>query len=139
MCIRNPEPANPAVSTLLVLPAVLSALTLAAHFLRNGHLVLTASGLAVALLLVVVRRPWVVRAAQTVLLLGTLEWSRSAGALLNERLTAGQPYTRMLVIMYGVAAFGAGSALLLNAAPVRRLYQFPLRAAREESPAGFPP
>lgn len=127
------------MSTLLVLPAVLSAMALAAHFLRNGHLIFTAAGLAVVVFLLVVRRPWAVRYAQTVLLLGTLEWSRSAGALLNERLNAGEPYGRMLLIMYGVAAFSGASALLLNAARARHLYRFPPRAAGAESPAGSRP
>ncbi len=109
---------------LLLLPAILSALTLAAHFLRNGHLVLTALAAVVPVLLVV-RRRWVVRYAQTVLVLGTLEWSRSAGEILHERLLEGQPYVRMLVIMYGVAAFGALSALLLQSARVTRRYPRP--------------
>ena len=119
---------------VVLLPAILSALTLAAHFLRNGHVLLTAIA-AVIPLLFLVRRRWVVRYAQTVLGLGTLEWSRSAGEILHERLLEGQPYVRMLVIMYGVAAFGAFSALLLQSARVKRRYPPPAKGPAEPTAA----
>ena len=115
---------------LILLPAILSALTLAAHFLRNGHVVLTAVVAAIPFLFLV-RRRWVIRYAQTVLALGTLEWSRSAGEILHQRLLEGQPYVRMLVIMYGVAIFGALSALLLQSMRVKRRYPLP-----DGAPAG---
>lgn len=110
---------------LILLPAILSALTLAAHFLRNGHVVLTTLAAAIPFLFLV-RRRWVIRYAQTALALGTLEWSRSAGEILHERLLEGQPYARMLVIMYGVAAFGALSALLLQSRRIKRRFPPPV-------------
>jgi hypothetical protein len=112
------------MTALLLLLPVLSALTLAAHFLRNGHLLLSAAAVAFPILLVALRRRWVVRYGQLLLAVGTLEWSRAAGALLHERLAQGLPYVRMLVILYGVAAVTAASLVLLRATPIRRRYGF---------------
>lgn len=115
-----------------LLPVVLCALTLTAHFLRNGHFILAALTLAIPLLLFV-RRRWVVRYAQVALAIGTLEWSRAAGALLHERMLDGKPYLRMLLIMYGVAAATAASIFAFRNARLRERYG--LGAPRSGQPA----
>ena len=61
---------------LLYIPVVLSILVLGAHFLRYGSEI----GVFAALLLIALlflRRPWVARLMQAVLVLGTLEWLRT--------------------------------------------------------------
>jgi hypothetical protein len=87
----------------LVLPAALSLLVLAAHFLRNGHLALVAASL-VACALLSVRRPWAARTLQILLALGAAEWIRTLVALVVERQAEGRPFARMGAIL-GTVAF----------------------------------
>ena len=97
---------------LRTIPAVLSGLVLGAHFLRGGNVLLVGACLAVALLALVPRS-----AARTVvrvaLLLGVVEWLRTAYRLTEMRMALGESYGRMLVILLGVAAFAAWAAWLL--------------------------
>jgi len=106
---------------LLYVPVVLSILVLGAHFLRYGNSI----GVLVALLLVALlflRRPWVARLMQVVLVLGTLEWLRTMYELGHIRALHGQPYGRMLVILGIVAAITLCSALLFQSRTLRKIY-----------------
>lgn len=106
---------------LLALPIFLSSLLLAAHFLRGDHtFFLLLALLAPALLLV--PRGWAKRLLQLLLLGGAVEWLRAAGLILLERLAAGQPYFRMLLILGLVALVTGGSALLLELPRFRRRF-----------------
>lgn len=96
-------------------PLILSALVLAAHFLRTGNLVVVALILCAPLLLLV-RQRWVVIALQVGLGVAALEWIRTAVTIAQERAATGAPTTRMFVILGGVALFTALSAL-----PLRRV------------------
>ena len=102
----------------LLLPAVLSLLVLAAHFLRGGHLVLVGLALAAAAL-VAVRRTWAARALQVVLALGAIEWVRTLAALVAERRADGRPFLRMAVILGSVALVAALSALAFRTRRLR--------------------
>lgn len=105
------------LDVLLAVPAVLSALVLAAHFLRGQSL----TGVAVALLiipLVMVPRMWARRMAQVMLVLGSLEWLRTMWALMHLRQEIGQPWQRMAIILGSVAAFTLLAAVLLAVRPV---------------------
>lgn len=97
----------------LALP-VLALLLLAAHFYRGGLLVPAAGSCALVALLFV-RRPWASSVLQAVLLLGTLEWLRTAWALASRRADLGQPYGRLLLILGLVAAVTAVAALAVRA------------------------
>jgi len=107
---------------LLFLPVILSALLLAAHFLRGGHLLPVAACLAVGLLLAA-RRRWVARLVQAGLLLGALEWVRTLVAIVIARRLAGSPWARLALILGGVALLTAASALVFRSAPMRRRYR----------------
>lgn len=103
-------------------PVVLSILVLGAHFLRFGNWL----GVFAALLLIVLlflRRPWVARLMQAVLVLGALEWLRTAYELGHIRALHGQPYGRMLVILGIVAAVTICSALLFQSKTLRKIYR----------------
>jgi hypothetical protein len=100
---------------------VLSILVLGAHFLRYGNSI----GVIAALLLVALlflRRPWVARLIQVVLVLGTLEWLRTMYELRHIRALHGQPYGRMLVILGIVAAVTLCSALVFQSKTLRKTY-----------------
>ena len=106
---------------LLLLPVVLSLAVLGAHFLRYGSSI----GVLAALLLIALlflRRPWVARVMQVVLVLGTLEWLRTMYELGHIRALQGQPYGRMLVILGIVAAVTLCSALLFQSKTLKKMY-----------------
>ena len=106
---------------LLHIPVVLSLLVLGAHFLRYGNWI----GVLFAVLLLALlflHRPWVARLMQIVLVLGTLEWLRTAYELGHMRALHGQPYGRMLVILGIVAAVTLCSALLFESKTLRNTY-----------------
>ena len=106
---------------LLLTPVVLSLLVLGAHFLRYGGWVgVFATLLSIALLFV--RRPWVARVMQVVLVLGTLEWLRTMYELAHMRALHGQPYGRMLAILGVVAAVTLCSALAFQSKTLRKTY-----------------
>ena len=95
------------------LPAALAFLVLGAHFMRSGTILLV----PLPLLLIGFLFPkavWAVRTCQVALLLGGLEWVRTLVMRVLERSAFGEPYLRLVLILGLVAAFTAGSALLLR-------------------------
>ncbi len=112
----------------------LALLLLAAHFSRAGQTPLLY--LMVSLLILVpVRLPWAGRALQAALVLGTLEWLRTAGYLARLRYEAGAPYMRMALILAAVAAFTAAMALSFEGRSMRRHFRLdPIDARRREEP-----
>ena len=106
---------------LLYIPIFLSLAVLGAHFLRYGNSVGVFAALVIMGLLFV-RRPWVARLVQIVLVLGTLEWLRTMYELAQMRALQGQPYGRMLVILGVIAAVTLCSALLLQSATLKKVY-----------------
>ncbi len=90
---------------------VLSLLLLAAHFYRSGVYVLVVAAIALTVL-AFVARPWARQVLGLALLCGTFEWLRTAWGFAALRASMGLPYTRLLVILGGVAAFTLVSAYL---------------------------
>ncbi len=103
---------------LALLAPALSALVLAAHFLRAGRTAAVAASLAIVVLLAIPRR-WAVRVAQAALLLGAAEWIRTLALLVAERRGAHAPYARLAVILSAVAAGTVASALVLGSRRLR--------------------
>jgi hypothetical protein len=95
--------------SFLLLPIVLSFWLLAAHFLRNGHVVLCI-GLVVFPLLLSIQRPWIARFIQAALGLSALIWMQSTYLMMSERLIMGDDWMRMSAIMLGVIGFTILSA-----------------------------
>lgn len=105
-----------------LLPAILSALLLGAHFLRAGQTAL-AVVLALSPLLLLVKREWVARATQLVLVLGAVEWLRTLAVFVGIRRELGEPWTRLAIILGGVALFTFGAAVLFSlSGRLRRRY-----------------
>ena len=106
---------------LLYIPIVLSLIVLGAHFMRYGNSI----GVFAALVLIgllFIRRPWVARLMQVVLVLGALEWVRTMYELGYMRALHGQPYGRMLVILGIVATVTLCSALLFQSVTLKKVY-----------------
>lgn len=114
---------------LLMIPPILSALVLAAHFLRGYfsplrsaiHLVLILVSLTIIPLVLIPRR-WTIRLAQGLLLLGSAVWLLTLVMLVQERQEQDLPWTAAAIILGSVMLFTALSALLLETPPIRRRY-----------------
>jgi hypothetical protein len=102
----------------VLLPA-LALLLLAAHFFRAGLTPLAALCVT-AVGLLFVRATWAVRALQTLLGLGALEWIRTAWVFATARAAAGQPYGRLLVILGLVAVITVVAVMVLRGPASRR-------------------
>jgi hypothetical protein len=99
------------MKALLASPIVLSALLLAAHFLRGGQAALVALALALPLLLAV-RRPWAGWLLSLGLGLGSLEWLLTLTAIAQQRMAMGEPWHRMAAILGGVSLLTLTAACL---------------------------
>jgi hypothetical protein len=107
---------------LVYVPVVLSLVILGAHFMRYGNSIGVVGALALIALLIV-RRPWVARLMQVVLVLGALEWVRTLYELAQVRAALGQPFTRMTIILGVVAAVTFCSALLFQSPALKKIYR----------------
>jgi hypothetical protein len=106
-----------------LLPVMLSALLLGAHFFRAG---LVPLAVVVALLPAVlfVKRAWAARLTQLVLALGALEWFRTLIVLVAARREMGQPWTRLAVILGLVTLVTLGAGLMFSwSAALRKRYR----------------
>lgn len=105
-----------------LIPAILSALLLAAHFVRMGSPILVILALMLPWLLFF-PQGWAARFVQVALIYGTIEWVRTLWVFVAERSEAGQPWTRLAIILGVVALFTAGSAMSFSLSrPLRRRY-----------------
>ncbi len=104
-----------------LLPVILSAFLLGAHFLRAGNLLLVLISLAIAFILLI-HRPWVARLVQIALVVGGLEWLRALVGLISIRQATGAPWGRLVLILGGVAILTACSALVFRLSALRKLY-----------------
>lgn len=94
-------------------PLGLSAILLAAHFLRAGNIALVVLCLAAPLMLATGTR-WSVIVVQGLLIVAAGEWVRTALLIAKERAAAGAPVARMFLILGTVAALTLFSALPLR-------------------------
>jgi hypothetical protein len=106
---------------LRTLAVSLSALLTAAHFLRRGETSLVVVCLLVPLLLLIPRR-WALRTVQLALLAAAARWAATAVGLVGQRMAAGEPWMRLVLILGAVTALALGSAVLLQNESVLRRY-----------------
>ena len=106
---------------LRLLPVILSFLLLAAHFSRADIFPLIVACIAAPFLLFV-RRPWVAKTFQVLLVIGALEWVRTLIAIARRRQLMGEPWTRMAIILGVVAAVTLASALVFRTRAMKDRY-----------------
>lgn len=104
-----------------MMAVALSFVVLAAHFLRDGNMVMVALSLFLPVLLFI-PRPIVARVLQVALLLASLEWLRTMMTIVDVRAAAGMPYTRTVVILAVVALLTLASAFVFHTRAMRRRY-----------------
>lgn len=121
-CKRNPleNPVKiasfartPDVNFLRLLPVILSFLLLGAHFYRAGLVPLTVACLAMPFLLLL-RKSWIPRLFQVLLVLGAVEWLRTLYGFAAMRIAFGEPWARLAIILSAVALFTALSGLVFR-------------------------
>ena len=110
------------MSFLGLLPVFISFLLLAAHFMRAGQDSLMLLVLILPLLLFV-KKSWVPRVFQLLLLLGAIEWLRSLFVFAQMRMAFGEPWFRLAVILGAVALFTALSGLVFRARALQQRYR----------------
>jgi len=122
LLIANLQENTATMNILRLMPVILSFLLLAAHFYRAGNLVLTALGIGV-LFVLVLKKSWVPRVFQVLLVLGALEWLRALYYFAAMRIAWDQPWTRLALILGGVALFTALSGLVFKSEKLRARYR----------------
>jgi hypothetical protein len=102
----------------LLAPA-LACVLLDAHFFRAQQTALSAA-MFTRVALQMPPLPWAAHVVQAGLALGALEWLRAAAVSIAARLSAGQLYLRLALILGAVTLFTAAGLLVLRWARVRR-------------------
>ncbi|MBT4097148.1 MAG: hypothetical protein HOM68_02755 [Gemmatimonadetes bacterium] len=98
---------------ILLIPTILSALLLGAHFLRDGQWILVVVWLLLPLLLIPRRRA-LLRGLQGAFVLGALEWLRTLAMMVQVRWAFDEPWIRLVVILGAVATFTLATAWWLR-------------------------
>ena len=106
---------------LRLLPLLLAALLIAAHFLRSYSLLPMLLCLLAPLLLLVKRR-WSLLVLQSLSLLSALIWLYALYGIIQERTFEGRSWTASAIILGLVAAFSLFSGALLNSPQVKDRY-----------------
>lgn len=105
-----------------LLPAILSFLIVAAHFYRNGQLVLTILFILAPFFLII-KKDWILKSIQWLLYAAALNWVFVTYGLVYQRVLTGDPWQRLIFIMLAVFAFIVFSAVLLNSKKVKNGYK----------------
>ena len=106
---------------LRVVPLILTALLLGAHFWRSGNLILAlVYGLFPLLLFIKQRWSWL--AVQIFAYVGVIIWLYTTVAIVQERINWGLPWVRVVFILGGVALLSAWAGMLLNSPRVKARY-----------------
>ena len=106
---------------LLFFFPVFSALMMAAHFSRSDNLIMSIIALLLPLILFI-RKEWVMRLYQILLLMGGLVWIERTIFLVKLRQRMNLPGFRLGVILGLVAAFTLGSILVFQNQKIRSIF-----------------
>ena len=109
------------MNLLRLLPVLLSFGLLAAHFSRAGLFPLVLISLIIPLILLI-RKAWVARAIQILLVLGGLEWIRAMLGYIEIRKSIGEDWTRLAIILIAVAVLTACSGLVFRGKSLKKWY-----------------
>ena len=105
-----------------LLPVILAFGLLAAHFSRADMLPAVVVSLITPFLLLI-RRPWIARSIQILLLIGAAEWIRSMFGYIVVRKEIGEDWGRLAIILVTVALLTACSALVFRGKALKKRYQ----------------
>jgi len=111
-----------------LLPVILSFGLLAAHFSRANMFPLVVVSLVIPFLLLI-RRAWVARGVQILLLLGAVEWIRAMFGYINVRKEIGEDWGRLAIILVTVALLTACSGLVFRGTSLKKRYHLEKQSA----------
>jgi hypothetical protein len=94
---------------------------IAAHFLRTGLYFIVILIIAIPFLLFI-KKMWVARTIQILLVLASLEWIRTITVSIEERLSFGEDWTKLALILGSVAIFTALSSLMFLFRSIKKRY-----------------
>ena len=106
---------------LRTLPVILSFLILAAHFSRVNLFPLSIVSLLIPFLLFV-KKIWVVRTIQLLLIAGAFEWIRIMIYYIGVRKSIGDDWTKLAIILSVVALFTMASGLVFQTKNLKKVY-----------------
>jgi len=109
------------MNILRLLPVILAFGLLAAHFSRVGIFPAVIISLATPFLLLI-RRQWIARSIQVLLLLGAGEWIRAMFGYINVRKEIGEDWGRLAIILVTVALLTACSTLVFRGKSLKKRY-----------------
>jgi hypothetical protein len=101
------------MNIIRLFPVIFSFLILSAHFSRIDILIFSILCLLLPLVLII-KKSWVVKLVQTLLVLGSFEWIRSIFNYVIERQSIGEPYIKLVIILGLVAVFTGLSTLVFK-------------------------
>ena len=110
------------MNLLRLLPVILSFGLLAAHFSRANLFPLVILSLLIPFLLLI-RKAWVARSIQVLLLLGAAEWIRAMLEYIEIRKSIGDDWTRLAIILVTVAVLTACAGLVFRGKSLRLRYK----------------
>ena len=110
------------MNILRLLPVILAFGLLAAHFSRANMPPAVVVSLIIPFLLLI-RKPWIARSIQILLLLGALEWIRSMVGYIQVRKEIGEDWGRLAIILITVALLTACSGLVFRGKSLKKRYQ----------------
>lgn len=104
------------------MPVIICFILLTAHFSRAGILFLAILSLSLPFLLFV-KKVWVVRLIQLMLVLGALEWLRVMYVYIELRMQIGEPYLKLVIILSVISLITALSALIFQTKDIKEIYK----------------
>jgi hypothetical protein len=104
-----------------LIPLILSAVLLAAHFLRSFDLIPMLFCLAAPFLLLIKKR-WVLRILQALTVVSALIWLYALYGIVQERIFEGRSWVASAIILGIVAALSLFSGWFLNSPKIRDNY-----------------
>lgn len=110
------------MNVLRLFPVIWSFGLLAAHFSRADMIPLVILSLAIPFLLFV-RKPWVARGIQILLILGAAEWIRAMYGYIEIRKSAGEDWGRLAIILVAVALLTACSGWVFQGKSLKKRYK----------------
>lgn len=109
---------------MMLIPVIFSFLLLAAHFLRSANYVMVVLTLTLPMLLMV-RKWWVVRVIQVMLLLAAVEWLFTTLNIVEQRQADGRPWLRAGIIVGTVVVWTLASGLVFAHPRLKKRYGEP--------------
>jgi hypothetical protein len=107
---------------LKIIPLIVASILLGAHFLRELNYLLAVVCILMPLLLLIKKR-WGLLLLQVFTYAGGVIWVDTIITIARRRITYGEPWSRMAVILGAVALFTVFSGLLLNSQRVKKNYR----------------